>query len=150
MEITTYYGRTLSNNYFNSKVNPILWNTINKLVETREIDSYIQISDIEMHFFPEKIQCIEKGKVFSVSQTENTLKFKHMPDKEIGHELFSCREKYLSQWKVNRRECDTFKKAKLFLDCIENLDSGSVFYQVITKGYSAELEALLNEIFKKQ
>ena len=148
MKTTTYYGKTTANKHFNSKIDVVLWNTIDKIVETREIEPYVQISDIKMHFYPEKMQCVEKGQIFSASQDQYTLKFKHLPDKEIEHELFPCREKYMSQWKVIRKECTTFKSAKLFLDCIENLDSGSVFYQIITKGQSSDLDALLNEVFR--
>ena len=149
MITTTYYGETLKDKSFNSRIDPIMWNTVDGLVKTDHLEPYIQISDIDMHFYPERMQCIQKGKVFSVIQTENTLKFKHQSDKEIKHEVFSCREKFLAQWRISRKICNTFDNAQLFLDCIENLDSGCVFYQIITKGHSFDLESLLKEVFNR-
>ena len=149
METTTYYGKLLDNQVFDTKVDPTLWNTLDELLTCQELEPYIQITDINMHFYPEKLQCIKTGKVFSVSQTEHTLIFKHSKDSEIKHELFPCKERYISQWSINRKECNSFTGAKLFLDSIKNLDTGIISYSVIVHGQSNKLFELLDGIFKK-
>jgi hypothetical protein len=148
MESTTYFGNLLNSGAFETKVEPTLWNDVNDIVEGTNLEPFVKIRDMYLDFYPEKMQCLKQGKVFSVSKTEHTLKFNHAANIEVGHEKFPSKWKYVYQWKISRKECPQDNGAHIFLDSVENLETGEEFRQIIMKGFSKKCSKLLNEMFR--
>ena len=147
MNQTTYYGLLNDNGVFDSKVNSVLWQNIISIIPTNEIESFVVICNLDKEFYPERKKCLKRGKIFSSNASKYHLKFNHSEDKEIGYELFDCKEEFTYQWIVNRRIFSPSNNCNLIFDTVENINSGEIFFQLKMIGFSKKWSELLNEMF---
>lgn len=147
MNQTTHYGKLKENGVFDSRVNSILWQNIISTIPTNEIDSFVVICNLNKEFYPEQKKCLKKGKIYSCHKSKYCIKFNHADDKEIGYELFDCKEQFTYQWKVTRRIFSPSKTCDLIFDTVENIESDELFFQLKMSGFSKKWSELLHEMF---